>query len=262
MCLQIQELRFIYILFSSLVLILFVAIAMLVILVRKRQNELLLQHQLDQQIHQNQLLEKELEAKVAIEKERERISLDIHDDLGASLSAIKLKAEFLHQQISDDYIQQNLQDIAHNAQDVALNMREMIWALTSENDTLENFILYIRNYIRHYFEDSRIDVHIDIPIIHENPVLNGYVRRQLFLCVKESCHNILKHSQAKNMKFVLNISQEMIIILQDDGIGLSNTHRRGNGLVSMQKRMESIDGRCDIRCLDSGTEVRLEYSLS
>lgn len=259
----ISEVRFFFIFSSLLFVLIILFILSFVYLFRRRQNELLLQHQLDQQIHQNQMLEKELEAKVAIEKERERISLDIHDDLGASLSAIKLKAEFLHQQISDDYIQQNLQDIAHNAQDVALNMREMIWALTSENDTLENFILYIRNYIRHYFEDSRIDVHIDIPIIHENPVLNGYVRRQLFLCVKESCHNILKHSQAKNMKFVLNISQEMmIIILQDDGIGLSNTHHRGNGLVSMQKRMESIGGRWDIRCLDRGTEVQLEYSLS
>lgn len=259
----INEVRTFFVFSSLLFILILVFILSFVYLFRRRQNELLLQNQLNEQIHQNQLLEKELEARAAIEKERERISLDIHDDLGASLSAIKLKAEFLHQQISDDYIQQNLQDIAHNAQDVALNMREMIWALTSEHDTLENFILYIRNYIRHFFEHSSINSEIDIPILHENPVLNGYVRRQLFLCVKESCHNILKHSRAKNMKFALNISQEtMDIILHDDGIGLSDTARRGNGLISMQKRMESIGGRCDIRRLDRGTEVRLEYSLS
>lgn len=252
---EVDEVRFTFLVFFFLFFIFVVFIISFITLFRRRQNELLLKNQLDEEKFRNDLLEKELEANKKLERERERISLDIHDDLGASLSAIKLKAEFIRSKSQDNQLQSDLSDIVENAAEVAFNMREMMWSLTSENDTLENFIIYIRNYIVEYFQPTQIQLHIDIPVLFDNFAMSGYTRRNLFLCVKEGCHNILKHSAANNVNLSFSLHNRILtLILADDGIGLSDENRKGNGLYSMQKRIDNIGGTISINS-QQGTKI-------
>lgn len=87
------EIKIVYIT-AAIVTMLFIGFIVFVVLMYNRKQLLnLKEKQLKESEHQNQLLQKELEKQKLIEKERERISHDMHDDLGAGISALKLQAE-------------------------------------------------------------------------------------------------------------------------------------------------------------------------
>jgi two-component system, NarL family, sensor histidine kinase DesK len=229
---------------------------------RRRQNELLLKNQLDEEKYKNELLQSEIEANKKLEKERERISLDIHDDLGASLSAIKLKAEFIQGQSDNKEIKTTLAEIVDNTREISYNMREMMWSLSGENDSLESFVIYAKNYVHQFFENSGIQPLLSIPIIIDNQSMNGYVRRNLFLVIKEACHNILKHSGATEMEFKVEVvAHSLQISITDKGIGIHTENKKGNGLYSMNKRMVSIHGKLEFISQEIGTGIQLTIPL-
>jgi two-component system sensor histidine kinase DesK len=88
-------------------------------------------------------------------------------------------------------------------------------------------------------------------------------RRNIFLVVKEALHNIIKHSQAKNVFLsIKELHGQMLIEIKDDGIGFDVTQiEKGNGLNSMQKRMESIGGFLAIES-EKGTILHIAIKLS
>lgn len=258
----IEEVKLFFILTSILFFILIIFIVLFVLVFKKRQNELLLKNQLDEEKYKNELLEKELEVNKKLEKERERISLDIHDDLGASLSAIKLKAEFiLHKAVNED-VKSTLSEIVENTREISHNMREMMWSLSGENDSLDSFVIYAKNYINQYFENSNIRPNLSIPIIHENIAMSGYLRRNLFLIIKEVCHNILKHSQATEMSFWIELeANKLTILISDNGIGIDANQKKGNGLYSMHRRAGLLGAELEIKPGIQGTEFKLTIPL-
>ncbi len=258
---SVEEVKLFFIVTGLLFFLLIVFIILFILIFKKRQNELLLKNQLDEEKYKNELLQSELAINKKLEKERERISLDIHDDLGASLSAIKLKAEFIQQNTDRVLVNETLDEIIEGTREIALNMREMMWSLTSDNDTVENFIIYAKNYVHQYFERSNIQVSYAIPTLIDDKPMNGYIRRNLFLCIKEICHNILKHSQANKiiLSLVLNESCLMISII-DNGIGIATNQKMGNGLHSLHRRIKALKGTITIVTNEKGTEIELKCS--
>jgi len=249
--------------FIFIVLIVFIlCIILFVVLFRRRQNELLLKNRLDEEKYKNELLEKELEVNKKLEKERERISLDIHDDLGASLSAIKLKAEFIQHKSDNEDVKSTLSEIVENTREISHNMREMMWSLSGENDSLDSFVIYAKNYVNQYFENSAIYPNLSISIIHDNIAMSGYLRRNLFLIIKEVCHNILKHSQATEMNFQMAFNaNKLTILISDNGIGMDANQKKGNGLYSIHRRAELLGAQLEFIPVIRGTELKLTIPL-
>lgn len=242
--------------------IIIVFVIWIVIVFRNRQNELILKNIIEKERHKYQLLQTEIESNRKLEKERERISLDIHDDLGASLSAIKLKAEFIQNQSDNQEIKNTLIEIVDNTKEISYNMREMMWSLSRENDSVENFIVFTKNFVVQFFDFSKIKSQINTPILHENKEMNGYMRRNLFLIIKEACHNILKHSQASEMDFKIEFINEILsITILDNGKGMDPNQKKGNGLYSMNKRIESINGELSLCSNPQGTLIILTVKL-
>src|ERR1700750_282437 len=103
-----DTIRLTYIIAVILLITFVVFIVLVVVLYNKKQLFFIQQQQLKEAEHQNQLLQKELEKQNSIEQERERISHDMHDDLGAGISALKLQAEFLKQKAEDDDLQNDI----------------------------------------------------------------------------------------------------------------------------------------------------------
>jgi signal transduction histidine kinase len=92
--------------------------------------------------------------------------------------------------------------------------------------------------------------------------LTGDKRRNLFLCVKETLNNVLKHSQATELNISFTIDQRLIITIRDNGVGIDMQKIRqfGNGLKNIAKRMESIGGSYSIENT-GGTTTILSLSL-
>jgi signal transduction histidine kinase len=92
--------------------------------------------------------------------------------------------------------------------------------------------------------------------------LSGDKRRNLFLAVKESLNNALKHSNASSLVIDILVKDSLIIIINDNGKGidLQNLRQFGNGLKNMARRMENIGGTFRIEN-NNGTTTTLGLPL-
>jgi signal transduction histidine kinase len=190
---------------------------------------------------------KEFENQIAIikaqQEERNRISADMHDDLGAGMTTIRLYSELAKSRIGDTPIPE-IEKISSSANELLNKMNAIIWSMSSSNDSLGNMIAYIRSYSLEYFENTGINCKITIPENLPNIVVSGEIRRNVFLVVKEALNNVLKHSDAKEVTIILKrVSDGLQLTIQDNGIGINFEKLRqfGNGLKNMKKRMSDIN---------------------
>lgn len=255
-----HEIKLTYII-AIMVMLLFVCFIIMVVFVyNKKQLIQQQENQIKESEFQNQLLQKELERQKAIQLERERISQDMHDDLGAGISAIKLQAEFLKYKMPEESFSEDLEVIIATSEDMNLAMREILWSLNSQNDTIGNFIEYVSLYVKRFLDKTTITFQLDSNIIEKETNLSVKARRNLFLVVKEAVHNVYKHSEATNLLIRFEESDVSFKIeIIDDGIGLSETVLKGNGINNMSLRMEAINGTFKTLAVEKGTSLLFIY---
>lgn len=257
-----QEIKLTYIIAIIVMLVFVCFIVMVVFIYNKKQLIQQQENQIKESEFKNQLLEKELERQKAIQLERERISQDMHDDLGAGISAIKLQAEFLKYKMPQESYTEDLEAIITTSKDMNLAMREILWSLNSQNDTVGNFIEYTSLYVKRFLDKTNIIAKLDSNIIESETTLSVKARRNLFLVVKEAVHNVYKHSESHNILIQFEETDVYFqITITDDGIGLSDTIQKGNGLTNMSLRMESIDGTFKIVPVQKGCCLLFTYPL-
>src|SRR5690606_33060057 len=104
----------------------------------------------------------------------------------------------------------------------------------------------------------RVNTPPDIPARE----ITGDKRRNLFLSVKESLNNVLKHAGATTLIIDSSINDSLRITIRDNGkrIDIGQGRPFGNGLKNMKRRMESIGGTFNISA-DNGTVTVLELPL-
>ncbi len=207
--------------------------------------------------------EKQLELINARQNERNRISADMHDDLGSGMTTIRLYSEIALNKMGDTKIPE-VEKISNSANDLLTKMNAIIWSMSSSNDSFSNMAAYIRSYAIGYCEDNNIVCEIKLPKTIPDLVVSGEIRRNVFLVVKEALHNIVKHSGAA--KVMLTLTQEenkMIFTIHDNGKGidLSKPRAFGNGLRNMKKRMEDLGIGFTLENKE-GTLITMKYDLS
>src|SRR5690606_31399102 len=153
-----QEIKTTYFIAIIVMLLLAGFIAMVIVIHNRRHLLYLREKQLKEAELQNVLLQEELKRQQAIQKERERISIDMHDELGAGISALTLQTEFIKKQTDDPKLKVEIEELLKTSEAMNLSMREMLWSLNSENDNLGNFSQYIRNYAENFFLKSEIEL--------------------------------------------------------------------------------------------------------
>jgi two-component system sensor histidine kinase DesK len=248
---------------AVILLITFVTFIVLIVLMYNRKQLLFLkEQQLKEAEYQNQLLQKELEKQKSIEVERERISHDMHDDLGAGISALKLQAEFLKQKAENDDLQSDIDELLKTSEEMNLSMREMLWSLNSGNDTLGSFIDYAIQYADNFLKKTPIKLQSESEDIISETSISTELRRNMFLCLKEALNNAYKHSQSDQLKLsFIQKDREFTMKISDNGIGIKNGKTEGNGLRNMKRRMQEQNGECHVLSEESGTQVLFKITI-
>lgn len=201
-----------------------------------------------------------LEKQTAIQEERTRISGDLHDDLGAGLSTIRFLAEKI-KQAKEVVPRPELERIQDTSDELTDKMNEIIWAMSEQHDTLDDLLSYTRAYIATYCDEHDLSYHLKFPQEVPHTFVSGQVRRNIFLSIKESLHNIMKHAKARNVYVDIHLNQSLVICIRDDGKGASQQSmdlKSGHGLRNMKKRIEVLGGTFSIRN-DPG--VIVEFSV-
>jgi len=205
--------------------------------------------------------EKQMAVVTAQQDERNRISTDMHDELGSGMTHIRLMSELAKSKMKQN-TPAEIEKISQSADDVLNKMNAIIWSMNSKNDSLGNLISYIRAYSTEYLEGTSVKSSVSIP--HEIPEkeLSGDKRRNIFLCVKETLNNMLKHSAATELTIDILAGSILTVRIHDNGRGidLQKIRQFGNGLQNIKRRMESIGGDFEIKN-NNGTETILTLPL-
>jgi len=204
-----------------------------------------------------------LEHQLAFERERSRIAKDIHDDIGASLTRIQLLGQIVEGEmgLEKSNAKAHSEEIAATARNVAQRMDEIVWAIDPRKDHVSSFVDYICHATEEILQPAgilcRLDVAEDIPDLP----LKSDVRHNLYLLVKEALHNVIKHSDAKEVTLGIHHEKSLLsITIQDNGRGFQtgNLKSTGNGFSNMQQRASELGGECRIETkIGVGTKVSI-----
>ncbi len=213
--------------------------------------------------NEKSLLDAAYNRQQAVLLERERIIADLHDDVGGGLSSIRMMSDLMVLKDNGTGVASFAGKISATSKEIAQRMNTIIWSLNTENDTLRNFVEYVRQYGLSYFEGSRIRFGFysagDVPFGNE---LSGVQRKNLFLITKEALHNVLKHSGATRVDLRIQLlDQHLQLEIQDNGKGIQEKNEFGNGLKNMKKRIGEIKGTLEI-ISHGGTLIRLTVPIS
>lgn len=184
-----------------------------------------------------------LEKKQAVEKERNRIATDMHDDLGAGLSRIKFLSERLKFQHQSTPISSELNKISAYSDEMAEKMGEIVWALNQRFDSAGDLVAFCRAYASEFLAEKNIALQFQSDVEGDR-VLNGETRRNIFLAIKEALNNIAKHSGATEVQMQMKVAKGLYISIADNGSGFDIEKLRpfANGVENMKKRMAEIGG--------------------
>jgi ligand-binding sensor domain-containing protein/signal transduction histidine kinase len=201
---------------------------------------------------------------LSVERLRQRIAQDLHDDIGTNLSAIVVASQVIHQQ------QRANSDVLHQVTDIggiALRtqelMRNIVWMLNPKNDTLQEFVGRMKHECVLLFQG------ITYSFSAPGGNLPGRVtldfKRNVFLIYKEALNNIVKHAGATRVDVRIEFVNDLLIVqIHDNGVGFDpgNPHR-GSGLVNMRARADRLGA--SLRILSSpgeGSTIELRAQIA
>lgn len=209
----------------------FALILLLVILIIRRKNKL-----------QKLLLD-----------QKNEISKDLHDDIGSELSSILINTNLLKNYDTNDKQKVLIEKINNTSLEISQRLNAFIWSLNTDNNNVQNFCEYVKQYAYKFLDGTAITlVFLDETDAISNKILNGNYRKNLFFCIKEVLNNIVKHANAT--KVIITISstekKEFTINIQDNGKGLLNNNKFGNGLINIKKRITNLNGKLKIESIN------------
>lgn len=169
-----------------------------------------------------------------IEADRLRISMDLHDDIGQSLSMIKSKLSHTKCSQEDKLLETELSRVIEQTREISRNLYpsylEKIGLVRSIARLMEN--VQTSSKLECSFDVSdKVD---DLPI---------GTKTHLYRILQECANNTIKHAKASALK--ISISEEkgsFTLVYQDNGLGISSKQKEGLGLLSIQERAKIING--------------------
>ncbi|HTH55681.1 MAG TPA: two-component regulator propeller domain-containing protein [Cyclobacteriaceae bacterium] len=185
---------------------------------------------------------------LALVRVREKLSRDLHDEMGSNLSTINILANIVKGRLQNDSVAEKeiqiIDKISGLSSQAISAMDEIVWSLNTNSDSMEEIIKRMR-VIGSHLEDLNINFMFEVEgnpnIIRIDPER----RNHFYLIYKEIITNIKKHSHCRNVRGTLRLNDEfMELEIADDGIGFDHTKDQGgNGLRNIRNRSEKIRGQ-------------------
>ena len=190
---------------------------------------------------------------------RVKISSDLHDDVGGLLSGVAMQSELISYKIKGEN-KEELIEISQMSRKAMEGMRDIVWAIDSRKDKYENLIDRMRSYAEKNLRSKNIDVDFNLEGINTSNPIDPESRQNYYLIFKEAITNIVKHSDATNVK--INFSKEgriLTLSIHDNGSIQTNDTTDGLGLSNMKMRAEALKGSISIQ-IEDGYKLILQVN--
>ncbi|OOQ59542.1 sensor histidine kinase [Mucilaginibacter pedocola] len=204
---------------------------------------------------------------LAVQRLREKVARDLHDDMGSTLTSINILSEMANVKLpaENSTVKDYLSRISTNSNQMMDAMDDIVWSINPANDTMPKIVARMREYAATVLEPRDIDY----TVLNDDKLtavkLDMDVKRSLFLIFKEALNNLVKYSGATHVKIEFVVSQSgMQLTITDNGIGFDQaTASSGNGLSNMRNRAQAMGGNFEISSQPgSGTRLRLKIPIT
>jgi len=206
----------------------------------------------------------QLEKQKALLEERERISKDLHDDLGSGLSKIFIISEMTRKSGTRDqeFTQHQLEKISASSTELLTNLGNLVWSHNPANDSLGKLFAYMREHLGQLFDETNTSLTINLPEPGVDTLVPATWRRNVYLSAKEALHNVVKHAQATSASLTVAILENTLsITVRDNGIGFdTQSMATGNGMGNMKKRVQDCGGRMKVTS-DPGEGCCIQFDI-
>jgi signal transduction histidine kinase/ligand-binding sensor domain-containing protein len=223
----------------------------------------------------------------ALHEERSRIAKDLHDELGANLTGVALQVEVARRRLDRPAVlEEDLQNVAQSIRSLVDRMREVVWAVNPQCDTLESFCTYLAQYAENFLATAGLRCRLDLPEQVPAETLSAETRHHLILVIKEALNNAAKHACASEVRLGLSCGAERLVLtIEDNGRGFPTPtlpdpddqrgrlstgkgagpaeSGSGRGLGNMQRRIQSLGGQLELASRPgAGARITLQVPLA
>ncbi len=205
-----------------------------------------------------------LQQGLKIEKLRNKISLDLHDDIGSTLSSISILSEMALHENQPAEAEEMLHEIKENSLSLMERMDDIVWSINPNNDSMESLFLRIKEFASKLFEAKEINYTIQIDEQIKQVQLRMEYRQHIYLIMKEAINNLVKYSGCKEAKIIVDHSgSHLLIEVKDNGKGFDmHKEKYGNGLNSMKQRARDMRAVLKITSnINEGTAIFLSVKI-
>jgi len=216
---------------------------------------------------ESQLRAVSLELSFIEERERKRLALYLHDEIGQSLVLLRMKFGSLTGIWGSKSRKQDIQQI----RDLLEKVIDQTRALTFELSPPVLYQLGLEAAIEWAAERISQDYGIEFKFNDDGMIkpLSADIKALMFRCVRELMMNIVKHAKARKMTVSLTRREERVfVVMEDDGVGFDvsllegQLKRVGFGLFSVRERLGAVGGAYEFQSEPGrGTRITLSVPL-
>jgi signal transduction histidine kinase len=205
--------------------------------------------------HEEILKLKDAMKELELSNERLRLSREIHDGIGATLSAIIMEIDYIMSLEDYDAVKKEIEELKNMAEEGMEELRRAVALLRSDFDLKSMLTNMIERFKNHH------DIETSSELLIEDSRLKADELLSIFRIVQESLTNVAKHSRAKRVKIFVEIKgSQFKIIIEDDGIGFDTSIQPENhyGIINMKERARLIGATLKIESkIQKGTKIIL-----
>jgi len=197
---------------------------------------------------------------------RSKISQDLHDEVGATLTSISFLSEVAKQQNKSN--SETLDKIGEFSRDMIGEMNDIVWAINPENDKFGKIEDRMHNFASTLLASKNIEINFQADPELKSVNLGMQQRKNLYLIFKEAVNNAAKYSNCTRIDILISRSDGHIRMqIKDNGRGFTPGENvngsGGNGLRNMYDRATEVHAKFELNSYPGkGTSIDLQMPIT
>lgn len=202
-----------------------------------------------------------------VERLREQVARDLHDEMGGKLTVISLFGELVRKELpkNREAAMLHLDKVLLTSRELYGSMKDLLWLFNPAQDRVEDLWSRLQESGEILFRNSGIRYRTEGAPLHGFPLLSLEKKRHILLIFKEAMNNTLKHAACTETCLRLETKgRHLCISWRDDGPGFEAVMTdadQGEGLKNMRHRAGLIGAELRLHVSPAGTLVSLKCPL-
>lgn len=196
---------------------------------------------------------------------KSRIANDIHDEIGLGLTSANY---LLYNVLNTNYnreIEKDVNRVIDLNTNMVNQMHDIIWSMDETKDNILEFCSDLKVIFNEFKQDHHLQGKFNKTPGNTDLKINGFIRRNILMCMKEGLNNAIKHGGANKIDVDLSWAKSNLTLhIKDNGIGFNEkvaaNPMEGNGIKNIQKRVNDCGGKVSFYN-DGGANIYIEIPL-